>query len=127
MRKTVKYNQAVKLLIALTIFFIMSSSVFAGPIIKMYGKTEDYTKNYINKYDLKGLKYILVYPDDYSRYWLGYYYPYQIRMYSNSEEVFVHELAHHYYYLESGDFVNHPGRFWDIYGHINKNRTNEEI
>ena len=85
---------------------------FEYPKIKIYGKTEDYTQDYEYNYDLKGLKWILVYPDGYSRVYGGYYYPYQIRLYSSDEDVFVHELAHHYNCVENRECLKHDDGFY---------------
>ena len=102
------------------LLLLLSSFAYANPIIKTYGQTKDYTVDYINNYDLKGLKYILVYPDSYSNYWWGQYYPNQIILYSSKEYVFAHELAHHYNYLETKNYQQHTDNFYKCLEEINE-------
>lgn len=94
---------------------LLSTITYAevAPKIKFYGKNAEFDYDLLDKYDMKGLKYILVYPDGYSSAWLGYYYPNQIRLYSSEEWVFVHELAHHYDYLETGNYQGHSDNFYE--------------
>ena len=99
--------------IILTLMFLLTINiVFADVNIKFYGEKQDYIYKYLEKYDLKGLKWVLVFPEGYSSVYGGYYYPGQIRLFYSDESIFVHELAHHYDFLETRNFQRHTDNFY---------------
>lgn len=112
-----------KILLLILMAVVLSSLSFAyvpienykGINLKFYDADgeKDFIYDYIDKYDMKGLKWIEIFPEGFSRVYAGYYYPSQIRLFIYDEWVFVHELAHHYDFLETGNFQYHTDNFYE--------------
>ena len=117
-----KMEDYIKFIILVIMMCVFCSFAFAyvpieeykGVKLKFYDSDgeKDFIYNYIDKYDLKGLKWIEIFPEGFSRVYGGYYYPYQVRLFIYDEWIFVHELAHHYNCVEYKMCITHDNNFY---------------